>query len=335
MSRMKMKINPILKKEIRLGSRSIKLPLAIMFYNLLLAFIAIVTIAICTSIATYGGGSMNYTTLLSLFPVIGCTQMGIILLIVPIITAGSISGEREKQTLDIMLTTPVKPLSIVWGKLLASLSQIIMFVVSSIPIMAIAFILGGLNWIVLLEFIIMVCFISLFIGCIGVFCSSTFKKTIVSIVMTLLFEGLFFLLPVIIFFVAMAIATSIQYAMNPNLVRINFGILPMIMIENPLVAFFDFMLRAMNVSSLSELLKDSDSFGKLMPIIAKAWIPMSIVVNALIGYGFLLLAAKKINPIRKTKKMGQPRMLPVQPGQPPIAPVQSGQSMQSQNKMNQ
>ena len=42
MSHTKKKMNPILRKELRLGSRSIKIPLALMFYNIVLALIAVV-----------------------------------------------------------------------------------------------------------------------------------------------------------------------------------------------------------------------------------------------------------------------------------------------------
>ena len=44
MSHTKKQINPILRKELRLGSRSIKIPLALMFYNILLALSAVVMI---------------------------------------------------------------------------------------------------------------------------------------------------------------------------------------------------------------------------------------------------------------------------------------------------
>ena len=121
-------INPILAKELRLGSRSIKLPLAVMFYDLVLAVIAVIAIFI----AAYANGSgTDYTGFLVIYQVIGWTQLGITLLIVPILTAGTISGEREKQTLEIMLTTPKKPLSIIWGKLLSALSNYMLFIIYS------------------------------------------------------------------------------------------------------------------------------------------------------------------------------------------------------------
>ena len=138
-------MNPILRKELRLGSRSIKIPLALMFYNIVLALIAVVMIFSVNAVGgisgafSSNGDAIDFSGFLYIFQVIGWTQLGITLLIVPILSAGSISGEREKQTLEIMLTTPEKPFSIIWGKLLASLSNFIMFIVTSIPIMAISF----------------------------------------------------------------------------------------------------------------------------------------------------------------------------------------------------
>ena len=111
----KWRINPILNKELRLGSRSIRLPLSVMFYDIVLAIVAVIAIFIASYAGSYDGG-VDFSGFLYIYQVIGWTQLGITLLIVPILTAGSISGEREKQTLEIMLTTPKKPISIVWGK---------------------------------------------------------------------------------------------------------------------------------------------------------------------------------------------------------------------------
>ena len=66
-------MNPILAKELRLGSRSIKLPLAVMFYDLVLAVIAVIAIFI----AAYANGSgTDYTGFLVIYQVIGWTQLG-------------------------------------------------------------------------------------------------------------------------------------------------------------------------------------------------------------------------------------------------------------------
>ena len=43
------------------------------------------------------------------------------MLVGPVFSAGSVTGERERQTLDLLLTTTISPWQILWGKLLAGL----------------------------------------------------------------------------------------------------------------------------------------------------------------------------------------------------------------------
>ena len=326
-------MNPILSKELRLGSRSIRLPLSVMFYDIVLAIVAVISIFV----ASYAGGingGVDFSGFLYIYPIIGWTQMGIMLLIVPILTAGSISGEREKQTLEIMLTTPKKPLSIVWGKLLAALSNYMIFIISSVPIMAIAFVLGGLNWFALLGYILMMVVIGIYIGSVGVFCSCAFKKTIISIVMTFLITIALLAVSIVLFFVIISIGAVIHEMIyydssyTGTVPDLNFGILPLIMIGNPITGFFDYMLRSMDAMSIAELLDESDVFGTIMPIIAQAWIPLNVIVSGAISYFFLRMAARKLNPIKKLKKKKKKAM---QAGHPvPGQPI-PGQPMPGQN----
>lgn len=314
----KQMLNPILKKELRLGSRSIRLPLSVMFYDIVLAIVAVIAILVA-ALAGSSDGGVDFSGFLYIFQIIGWIQLSITLLIVPILTAGSISGEREKQTLEIMLTTPEKPLAIIWGKLMASLSNYLIFIISSVPIMAIAFVLGGLNWFALLGYIFMMVVIAIFIGSLGIFCSSAFKKTIVSIVMTFLLEFAVLAVPVFLFIGILGggaiIYEYIYYESNyvGNIPDPNFGILPLLMIGNPLTGFLDYMLRVMDVYSIAQMIEDADAFGVIMPVIAHAWIPMNILVCGGISYFFLKMAAKKLNPIKKLKKKKRaPVPMPVQ-----------------------
>ena len=361
MSHTKKKMNPILRKELRLGSRSIKIPLALMFYNIVLALIAVVMIFSVNAVGgisgafSSNGDAIDFSGFLYIFQVIGWTQLGITLLIVPILSAGSISGEREKQTLEIMLTTPEKPFSIIWGKLLASLSNFIMFIVTSIPIMAISFVLGGLNWFALLGFIAMILVVAILVGSIGVFCSSAFKKTIASIVMTFLIEFGVLFLPLIICggvlgVEAIAYAAVTDQMMNPP--DPNFGPTPFIMILTPLTGFFDYMMRVMNLTSIAEILREADMFGVITPILSYAWIPVNVIISGLLSFFFLRMAARKLNPIKKRKKKVPKQMeaqklqgMPVAPqpqryqpqmmqGQPQVAQPQP-QMMQGQPQMQE
>mgnify|MGYP004568602891 FL=1 len=329
MSHTKKKMNPILRKELRLGSRSIKIPLALMFYNIVLALIAVVMIFSVNAVGgisgafSSNGDAIDFSGFLYIFQVIGWTQLGITLLIVPILSAGSISGEREKQTLEIMLTTPEKPFSIIWGKLLASLSNFIMFIVTSIPIMAISFVLGGLNWFALLGFIAMILVVAILVGSIGVFCSSAFKKTIASIVMTFLIEFGVLFLPLIICggvlgVEAIAYAAVTDQMMNPP--DPNFGPTPFIMILTPLTGFFDYMMRVMNLTSIAEILREADMFGVITPILSYAWIPVNVIISGLLSFFFLRMAARKLNPIKKRKKKAPKQMEAQKLQGMPVAP---------------
>ena len=168
------RMNPILRKELMVGSRSIKMSLAIMGVNALLTFIVLLVIAVTSLESAYGG--YDYSGLGTLFPVLSCIECGMLSLIVPIITFGSISGEREKQTLDIMLTTPVSPFAIALGKLEAAMMVVMMYIISSVPVMAISFVLGGMSWWALIGLFVMLLSIGIYVGSVGVFCSSLVKK---------------------------------------------------------------------------------------------------------------------------------------------------------------
>ena len=100
----------------------------------------------------------------------------------PAITAGSISGERERQTLDLMLSTKMTPIQIVMGKLAASLSTMGLLIVSSFPILALVFVYGGVT---MKDMgMLLVCFVAaaLFVGSLGVCCSALFRKSTLSTV---------------------------------------------------------------------------------------------------------------------------------------------------------
>jgi ABC-2 type transport system permease protein len=66
--------------------------------------------------------------------------------VVPVRTASAISGEKERQTFDIMMTTSMTGFSIIMGKVLTAMIQSMFYVVAGLPIVALAFVIGGLSW---------------------------------------------------------------------------------------------------------------------------------------------------------------------------------------------
>lgn len=172
-----MKINPVLRKEVKLTARSFRTGLLIAIYTGVLAFVAVLMLASFIRNFSYGA-SLRDLPILYIF--IESIQMVLIFFIVPSLTASAISGERERQTLDILLSTKMSPLSIILGKLASSLSKVILLIISSIPVFSLVFIFGGVNATHILQLLLFYMVTAIYIGAIGIFVSTLFKSTRVS-----------------------------------------------------------------------------------------------------------------------------------------------------------
>ena len=292
------RMNPILKKELVVGSRSMKMSFGILGVNAFLTVIVILVIAVINTSSRLTG--YDYSELVCLFPILGCVECGILSLVVPIITSGSISGEREKQTLDIMLTTPVKPFSIALGKLGSAMVIVMMYMISSIPVIAIAFVLGGMSWWSLLGLIGMMLYLGIYVGSVGIFCSSVVKKSIMATVLTIVIGFAIIIVTTMIFAIGNSFAA--YYARIQGVVNYSPGASPLILLLNPYSPFFDFMVRTMTSSSIYDMLNLAGNKSKILGFIYQAWIPISIVLNFLIALGFLKLASLNISVTRNKKK---------------------------------
>ena len=101
-------------------------------------------------------------------------------------TSTSISGERERQTLELMLTTPVKPSQIVLGKLASAMATTFMYMIATLPFLAVSFVVGGLGWKALLEFIGVVVYVDIYIGSFGMFYSCVRRTSVSAAISTII-----------------------------------------------------------------------------------------------------------------------------------------------------
>lgn len=285
--------NPILRKELQISSRSVKIPLVIMGYNLLLALMAIIAIAITNAASLWG--TYDYSALSGVFPFIVCAEVGMIMLFVAIITGGSISGEREKQTLEVMLTTPMTPLSIAVGKMGAVIVKIMMFVISSIPILSIAFVLGGLSWLALLEFVGLTVFISIYVGSIGVFCSSLVKKSMLAMLLTILIGAAISILVLIIGIVVF----SVHSALSVRFPDLSVGGWPLLFLFTPISVFVDFIARVVNAEGLAGMLDTNNNIPSIVIWLSRFWTILGIGVNTGVAALFLWLSTIAIGKVKK------------------------------------
>ena len=78
------------------------------------------------------------------FGAFGVMQLMAVLLIGPALAAGTIAQERERRTMEYLYATPLSNLEIVIGKLGGRVLQILYLVLSGVPVLALAMLLGGI-----------------------------------------------------------------------------------------------------------------------------------------------------------------------------------------------
>ncbi len=110
----------------------------------------------------------------------------LVLVLSPAFTTGAISMEREKQTLDLLVTTPLSTLGMVIGKLASALSYVFLLILASIPVMAIVFVFGGVGPEDLVRAYALLFSTAFGMGAIGLFVSALVRRTQTATVITLM-----------------------------------------------------------------------------------------------------------------------------------------------------
>lgn len=172
--------NPVLFNEWKMRMRSNRSPWLILFYLLVMGSMTLLAVFFMTN----GGSYYNPGETRELFMLLSMMQLGMIGFVVPGLTAGVISGERERQTLNILLTTNVSATRLILGKWLASLSFMTFLVFATIPLYAIVFLYGGVSPLQLVKvfgFYVVTMFAA---GSIVVLMSTLIKRTGIATVVT-------------------------------------------------------------------------------------------------------------------------------------------------------
>ncbi|MFK9092397.1 ABC transporter permease [Bacillus salipaludis] len=175
-------LNPVLNKEFKLRFRSFKSFLGLAFYLLALSILIIGFIYLQTQNSPMGLFRPDQSK--DMFLLLSFIQMGLILFITPGLTAGVISGEREKQTLNILLTTNQSSTSIIFGKLISSVSFLLLMIIASMPIYSIVFLFGGISPGQVVTILGLYIFTIFVFGSIGILFSTLIRRTIIAMVST-------------------------------------------------------------------------------------------------------------------------------------------------------
>lgn len=274
-----MRINPVLNKELRLRMRGWKATITLTVYLAVLALVAIFII-----INAFGSpyeSVMDRENTMMAYTVLSMFQFFLIAFIAPALTSGSISGERERQTLDLLLCTEMAPHSIILGKLFASLSQVILLIVASLPVLSIVYLFGGISTFELLQTFFFYIVFAVTLGSIGLFFSTHIKKTTTSNVVTY---------AVILFLMFGTIFVTVLYYSFINISPSKIDI-PLLIYFNPFASFG--ALLADQFGMYKNMIM---SFGNASPKLP-LW-QVNIIINIVMSAILIVLSAYRLNPVR-------------------------------------
>lgn len=111
-------------------------------------------------------------------------QMVLVCFVTPAFAVSAISGERERQTFDLLRTTLISPLQIVLGKVTSSMGYTLLILFATIPLYSVAFLLGGIDLTQVVMALVIMLATALLFTMLGIFISSRMKSTIGAAILT-------------------------------------------------------------------------------------------------------------------------------------------------------
>lgn len=291
-----MHINPIIEKELKVKMRGWKSPAVICGYIAFLGLVIFLYFLTTNQLYSYGLSYFNPRVALNSFNTLALVQFIMILLITPALTSTAISGERERQTLDLLLCTTLKPITIIFGKVIASSAHILLLLVASLPVMGVVFMFGGIGIGNLLQILMFYLITAFMMACLGIFYSTIFKKSIVSVIMSYVTLFCISAIPPFLYYLYI-LFFNINIAAAPNVWQVL-----LILIPNPIFGYLSMMEGSFSLASeIIYALRQGAVNVFQANLISLVWV-MNLIFNLLISALFLFIASKRLNPIKNRER---------------------------------
>lgn len=134
--------NPIVVRVVQCSSKRLQHLWVRLLYLVVLFFVLMIT-------QSYSGSANSLSELAKrssrVFEGISILQLAMMCFLAPIFTAGAISQEKDAETFNVLLTTPLTNAQIVLGSLLSRLYFVIMLLVAGLPVFCITMLFGGVT----------------------------------------------------------------------------------------------------------------------------------------------------------------------------------------------
>ncbi|NOZ24293.1 MAG: ABC transporter permease subunit [Planctomycetes bacterium] len=172
----------------------------------------------------------------ALFIALSLVTGSMALLLGPAYAGGIVAGERERRTLDTVLTSDLSNIEIVVDKLLSRLMLIGVTLVGVLPCCVALLMLGGVSWWQLLGGVTLVIAVLLFASGLGVWFSSVCGKTTRAVLLSYVVLGIY------LFGIPLVVILLVESRSDP--MRIERTVIPVLMLCHPLAALLGLVLGA-------------------------------------------------------------------------------------------
>ena len=179
MSRLAAWVNPVLARELTERMRGLRSTVMLSAYLVVLGLVVVLVYrsesdaagsfgaSPVTELATAGEGIFEWTLLFAML---------LVLFLVPGFTAGAVAGERERQTLVPLQVSLLSPRSIVLGKIGSSVAFTLLLVLATLPLLTVAYLIGGVTLGDIVRGTGMVMFTAVGIAALSVACSTFMRR---------------------------------------------------------------------------------------------------------------------------------------------------------------
>lgn len=169
-------LNPILASSALRRMRSVRTQI------IAGAYVAVLLALVLAGMSSFAGGDAVLMNKMSegiqSYALLIAAQFALIVLVAPAMTASSIAGERDRQTLELLLVTNTGSLRIVVGKLMESFAFMALLILCGLPVTCLTMLTGGVTIFDILFGTLFLLCCAFAAACVGVLCSSFMRNTV-------------------------------------------------------------------------------------------------------------------------------------------------------------
>lgn len=170
-------LNPIIIKELRSRMRGVRAFAMMTGVLLLLGVVSYALYRIVLTTSRFSPYPVSPQIGQTLFTGLAFLELMMVCFVTPALTAGAISGERERLTYEMLLATPLRPATIFWGKLISALSYILLLIFAAVPMASLVFTFGGVTPRDMIKALAILVAVAVTLGVVGLFMSAWLGRT--------------------------------------------------------------------------------------------------------------------------------------------------------------